>query len=113
MGLGGVDAEAEKAVGLSRLEGADSMVSTLLISVLVVAVIGGLFIAFVLPKIAAKFADFTYNQNTDEFVAPTKLDEARSLVLQGEFERAVKVFREYIGESEVQDRLAYGVGYGR
>lgn len=107
MGLGGAEGEGSEALGVDQLEGVDSMIKQLVTSVLVAGVIGIIFVVFILPKLAEKFAQFTYSQNEIAHDEPTKLDKGRSLLLQGEFEEAIICFREFIDETEAQDRMAW------
>ncbi len=107
MGLGSVEGVGDENINPAQLEGADGMVRQLVTSVVVAGVLGVLFVVFILPKIAEKFAQFTYSQNEIPHDEPTKLDKGRSLLLQGNFEEAIIHFREFIDETESQDRMAW------
>jgi tetratricopeptide (TPR) repeat protein len=105
----GVD-EPTNAQPIEIVEGfadSDIMITQLVINVFIVVSVGGVTLIFVLPRFASKVAEFTYDQSFQKFVAPNKLDAGRSLILQGEFELAIEKYREFIEETELQDRLAW------
>ena len=97
---------ADALMETKRMGEAGSMITNLVICVSVAALVGALFIIFVLPKIALKFANMVLDQSPQEYVAPTNVDAGRSLVMQGEFEEAVEKFRAAIDEDD-PDRIAW------
>lgn len=104
----GVDSEQNATLnelGIEKVGDTKAMMKTLLICVISAAVIGGLFIAFVLPRAAQKMAEFTYNQIPEQYVE-SPLDLGRSLVLQGKYEEALEAFREAVDEDK-PDRMVW------
>lgn len=83
-----------------------AMVSRLITSIVVAAILGVGFVAFALPQLARLFANFIYDQTPQEYIAPTHLDAARSKKMQGEYEEAIELLKQAI-EEDAPDRLAW------
>jgi len=82
-----------------RMEEASQMIQRLVISVAVAAVIGGLFILFVLPKASETLANLVYDQNSQPLDPPELIDQGRSLKMQEKFEEAIEKFRLILDEN--------------
>jgi len=95
-----VAGSTDAMLGEDRMREADGMVSKLVISVIIAAVLGAAVVIFVLPKIAGIFANVVYDQSPEEYVAPTMVEQGRSLKMQEKFEDAIEMFRMAIKEEE-------------
>ena len=87
------EGSVDQLLEVNRMEDASEMVLRLTVSITVAAIIGSLMIIFVLPKMAMAFANLAYDQSPQEYVPQTRLDTARSLKMQGEFEQAIEEYR--------------------
>ena len=93
-------------LNVDRMGDAEEMMVRLVTAIVVASFVGALLIIFVLPKIGQAVANIAYDQHSQRFEHQTRLDSARSLKLQGEFELAIEEYRASL-EEEGPDRAAW------